>query len=229
MIDVKLPVRKAFYDLLNGALTYQGSLVPVVDDMKNLGDASTLWVLLSNQTGADSSTFQTFDSDETIVLDVVYKGASRVNKEQVDNVVGQILPLALPAPGSNGLNPFPSVQINCVKVSSDQYLTTALNSSNSVIRRLVTFRMHVRQTGLTTPTPPIPSFRNPVVSADFNGNPMSYANGNLKNRTFLLFLNGIGFLDLGTQWQHLQDGGFQILLNNFDATLNSYTFYLLLQ
>lgn len=229
MIDVKLPVRKAFYDLLMGHLTYNANLVPVVDDTKNLGDNSTMYVLLSNQTGSDTSSFQTFDTNETLVLDVVFKAASRPSKEAVDNIVAQILPLVLPAPGTNGLQPSASVQINCVKVDSDQYLTLQLNSSNSVVRRLVTFKMRVRQTGISVPTPPIPAFRNPVVSTDFNGNPTQYANGNLKNRTFLLYLNGIGFLDLGTQWQYLQDGGFEILLNNFDATQNSYTFYLLLQ
>ena len=229
MIDVKLPIRKAFYDLLSTALTYGGNLVPVVDDMKNLGDASNPYVLLSNQAGADASTFQTFDSTETIVLDIVNKAGSRTNKEVVDNVAGQILPLVIPAPGTNGLNPVPSVQINCVQLHADSYLTLSLNSSNSVIRRLLTFRMRARQTGLSVPTLPIPSFRNPVISTDFNGNPTEFANGNLKGRTFLLYLNGIGFLTLGTQWSYLQDGGFEILLPNFDSTNNSYTFYLLLQ
>src|ERR1700761_1706845 len=104
MIDVKLGIRKAYYDLLSGALTYNTNLVPVVDDVKNLGDAANPYVLLSNQAGVDASTFATFDSTDTIVLDIVYKGGSRVNKAIVDAVAGQILPLVLPAPGRNGLS-----------------------------------------------------------------------------------------------------------------------------
>lgn len=227
MIDVKLPVRKAFYDLLSGALTLNANLVPVVDDAKNLGDPSMTFVLLSSQTGNQASTFQTFDSNETIVLDIVSKAGARTNKEIVDAVAAQIIPLVITSPGSNGLIPDPSIQINCVELSDDRYLTMALNSSNTVVRRLLTFKMRVRQTGTTNPPTPIPSFRNPIVSTDF-ANATEYINGHLKGRTFLLYFNGIGFLT-PDQFAILPDGGFQILLNNFDATQNSYTFFLLLQ
>ena len=38
----------------------------------------------------------------------------------------------------------------------------------------------------------------------------TYSNAGLKGRTFLLYLNGIGFLEPGTQWQDVAGGGFQI-------------------
>lgn len=228
MIDVKLGVRKAYYDLLSAALIYNSNLVPVVDDAKNLGDASNPYVLLSNQAGADASTFATFDSIETIVLDIVFKAGSRVNKGVVDTVAGQILALILPSPGHNGLTPIPGLWIDCTILESDRYMTMALNSSNSVIRRLLTFRQHVRQTGSSVPVPPIPAFQNPVVSDNF-ATATEYVNAGLKNKTFLLYLNGVGFLTSGIAWEYVAGGGFNILLNNFDATQNSYTFYLLLQ
>src|SRR6185503_10434161 len=140
MIDVKQRIRKAYYDLLMGQLNNGLDLVPVVDDVKALGDASTAWVLLSNQAGADASTFQTFDSDETIVLDIVFKSASRVNKQVPDMIAGQILALVLPSPGNNGLSPDAAIQINCVRLSDDKYLTQVLNNSNTVVRRLLTFK-----------------------------------------------------------------------------------------
>lgn len=227
MIDVKLPIRKAYYDLLSGALTLNSNLVPVVDDAKNLGDASMTYVLLSNQTGSPANTFQTFDSFETIVVDIVAKAVSRSNKEVADNVAAQIIPLVITAPGMNGLVPGPEIQINCVELYDDRYLTLALNSSNSVVRRLLTFKQRVRQTGTIIPPTPIPSFRNPIVSSDF-ANSTEYINGHLKGRTFLLYLNGIGFLT-PDQFVSLTDGGFQILINNFDAIQNNYTFFLLLQ
>lgn len=227
MIDVKLPIRKAFYDLLSAALTLNTNLIPVVDDAKNLGDASMTYVLLSNQAGAPANTFQTFGSMETIVLDIVAKAGARTNKEIADLVASQIIPLVITGPGSNGLIPGPQIQINCVELSDDRYLTLAMNSSNAVVRRLLTFKMRVTQTGSTTPVTPIPAFRNPITSPDF-ANATEYINGNLKGRTFLLYLNGIGFL-MPDQFSILPDGGFQILINNFNSTQNSYTFFLLLQ
>src|SRR5881628_3167605 len=146
MIDVKKPIRKAYYELLNGALSYGSANVPVSDDVKKLADTASVYVILSNQTGSDSGTMQSFDSDETIVLDIVYKGSSRVNKEVVDNVASQIFNLVLPRPGEDGLPQQMGVQINCVRVSGDEYLTMSLNNSNSVVRRLITFKQHVRQT-----------------------------------------------------------------------------------
>jgi len=228
MIDVKLPIRKAFYDLLNGQLTYGLNMVPVVDDIKNLGDAATAYVLLSNQVGVDASTFQTFDSDETLVLDIVFKAGSRSNKAVPDGIAGQILPLLMPAPGVNGLVPSASIQINCVQLHDDRYMPAMFNGSNTVTRRLLTFKMHVRQTGSTSPVMPLPAFQNPIVSAVFES-ATQYGNQVLKGKSFLLYLNGVGFLENGVQWDYLNTGGFEILLNDFDATRNSYVFYLLLQ
>lgn len=228
MIDVKQPVRQAYYDLLNGALTFGGNPVPVSDDIKKLADNSTIYVILSNQTGIDSSTFQTFDSEETIVLDIVYKAGARASKEVVDNIAGQICMLVLPAPGINGLTSAPGVQINCVKKSDDRYMTLALNSSNSVVRRLLTFSQHVRQTGSAGIPPPFVPLTNPIKSADFT-TPTKYLNASLKGRIYSLFLNDSpGFMEEGVDWQYDPAGGFEILLPNFNATLNSVIIYLLL-
>lgn len=228
MIDVKQPVRKAYYDLLNGALSYAGNLVPVSDDIKKMADTSTIYVILSNQTGTDSSTFQTFDSDETIVLDIVYKAGGRASKEAVDNIAGQILGLVLPAPGLTGLISGPGVQINCVKLSDDRYMTLTLNSSNSVIRRLITFKQHIRQTQNNTPVNGIKGIMT-VKSLDFSS-ATGYINNGLLGRTYALFLNDTPkFLEYGTDWAYdLVNGGFIILLPNFNTTLNNYTIYVLL-
>lgn len=228
MIDVKQPLRKAYYDLLAGMLTYGGNIIPVADDAKKLGDAATLYVILTNQSGADSSTFQTFDSDETIVLDIVYKSGARVNKETVDNVAAQILNLVLPAPGLTGLISGPGVQFNCVKLKDDRYLTLQLNSSNSVVRRLLTFSQHVRQTQTNIPVNGIKGIIT-VKSPDF-ATATGYINAGLKGRTFAVFLNDTPkFLDFGTDWMYdTVNGGFTILIPNFNAALNSYTIYVLL-
>lgn len=230
MIDVKQPLRMAYFDLLSGALTYGGNPVPVSDDAKKLGDASTLYVILSSQSGADSSTFQTFDSDETIVLDIVFKSGARVNKETVDNIAGQILAILIPYPGVSGLSSPPGTQINCVRLKDDRYLTLQLNSSNSVVRRLLTISHHVRQTGSPSPIPAnIPNFQNPIASPDFT-TATGYQNAWLKGRTFSLFLNDAQkFLKEGVDWTYDNvNGGFIILIPNFNATLFNYTIYVLL-
>lgn len=146
MIDVKKPVREAYFNLLNGHLTYLGVNVQVTDDVKSLGDPSTMYVILSNQTGASANTFQTFDSTETIALDIVFKATARANKEAVDTVANSILLLVMPSPGITGLISPAGVQINCVTLNDDRYIPLIFNGSNSVVRRILTFKQHVRQT-----------------------------------------------------------------------------------
>jgi len=227
MIDVKSLVRKAYYELLNGSLSFNGVNVPVSDDLKKLQDSgANIYVLLSNQTSSNLDTMQTWDSQETIVLDIVHK-AARSNKQTVDNIANQIFGLILPSPGVDSLIRQTGIHINCVNVGQDEYLTLTLGQSLTMTRRLITFRQHVRQTLDNTPMPGLKKIF-PIGSSDFS-TATDYDNIDLAGKTFQLFFNDVGrFLDFGTEWEYKTTGGFKILLPDFDATLNIYEFYVLL-
>ena len=227
MIDVKKPIRKAYFELLNGALSFGGNNVPVSDDAKKLADTASVYVILSNQAGSDAGTMQSFDSDENIVLDIVYKGSSRVNKEVVDDVASQIFNLVLPRPGEDGLPRQMGVQINCVRVSGDTYLTMALNSANSVVRRLLTFKQHVRQTLDNTP---VVGLKGIIPINSGFATATQYVDSSLSGKSYEIFMNDAGvFLKYGMDWEYLPGGGFEILLADFDATENNYDIYILLK
>lgn len=157
MIDVKQPLRTAYYQLLNGFLTFNSAPVPVSDDARKLIDSGVYpYVLLSSQSGVELNTLASFDSQEDIILDIVDKSLARTNKQNVDAVANQIVQLVCPNPAQNGLPGQPGISINNVRLSNDNYITLALNTSNSVIRRLLTFRQYVRQTGTQfTPVNPV--------------------------------------------------------------------------
>lgn len=230
MIDVSQPVRKAYYELLNGNLLYNGIGVPVSDDLKKLQDSgSSVYVLLSNQDGVNSDTMQSWDSDESIVLDIVFKAATRSNKAVVDNVAGQIFALLLPSPTAAAALPVQTgIQINCVRLDSSRYLTSSLGQANTLVRRLLTFKQHVRQTLDPTVMQGIKGIIN-VKSTDF-ANAKEYLNENLAGKVFELFSNDTPkFLEFGVEWEYIDSGGFRILLSNFDATLNNYNIYVLLK
>lgn len=228
MIDVKKPVRKAYYELLNGALSYNATNVPVSDDAKKLADTASLYVILSNQSGVDAGTMHSFDSSEDIVIDIVHKGSSRVNKEVVDNVASQILNLVLPLPSTDGLPLQMGVQINCVRLSDDRYITLALNNSNSVVRRLLTFKQRVRQTLDNTPVIGLKGIIA-ISGADF-ATATQYVNASLNGKSYEIFFNDASvFIKHDTEWQYLPGGGFEIFLPGFDATENNYDIYILLK
>ena len=229
MIDVKQPLRTAYYELLNGNLLYNNIGVPISDELKNLQDAgATAYVLLSNQDGADNSTFQSWDSDENITLDIVFKATARANKQVVDNIAGQILSLLFPSPGHCALPRQTGIQINCVKLSADRYITLALGQAQIMVRRLLTFKQRIRQTLDMTIMAGLSKIFG-VASSDFSSI-TGYANADLIGKTFELFWNdNSSFLEYGRDWEYKPSGGFDILIPNFNASLNNYNIYVLLK
>lgn len=147
MIDVKQPLRTAYYQLLNGNLIYLTAAIPVGDDLVKLqSTGAQLYVFFSTQSGNDTSTFSSFDSKQTIVIDIVYRGKTRAPKSIVDNIAGQILNLVRPTPSTNGLPAQAGIAINNVQNIQDQTLDLQIDSSTTIRRRLLTFSQDVRQT-----------------------------------------------------------------------------------
>ena len=147
MRDPKLSLRTAYYQLLNGALTYNAVTIPVSDDLLNLASSSALqYVILSTQSSQDTSTFSSFDTREDIIIDIVSKAQSRLSKTVVDSIASQIMNLVLPNPGQNGLPSQANFVFQNVQKIADRYIDLQLNSSTTVVRRLLTFTQTVRQT-----------------------------------------------------------------------------------
>lgn len=75
-----------------------------------------------------------------------------------------------------------------------------------------------------------------ITSSDFEPDGITYINTDLVNNTFLLFWNDLPrFIynateaPLQTEWQYQVGGGFQILIQGFDANTNDYHLYLFLK
>jgi len=229
MIDVKQPLRKAYYELLDNSLNYNSANVPVSDDLKKLQDAGVnLYVLITTQSGNDAGTMQSWDSEEDLSLDIVFKGGARANKQVVDNIAGQILGLVFPSPGIDGLARQTGIQINCVRLTDDRNLDMTLGAASTMTRRRLTFRQHIRQTLDTTPMTGLKGIIQ-VRGVEF-ASAREYLNPDLAGKLYEVFLNDTPiFLDFGVDWEYIPSGGFRILMPNFDATLNNYNIYVLLK
>lgn len=229
MIEVKQPLRKAYYELLNNSLSYGGSNVPVSDDLKKLQDVGVnIYVLITAQSGSDAGTMQSWDSDEDLSLDIVFKAGVRANKQVVDNIAGQIFALIFPSPGIDGLARQTGVQINCVRLVDDRNLDMTLGAASTMTRRRLTFRQHIRQTLDNIPMTGLKGIIN-VRGVDF-ASATEYLNADLAGRLYEIFLNDTPkFLEYGADWEYIDTGGFRILLPNFNASLNNYNIYVLLK
>jgi len=147
MHDVQQQVRTAYYQLLNGNLTSNSNPVPIGDELRKFLDTENIYVILSSQSGVNDSNFRYFGSTEDIVIDIVFKAASRANKQVLDDVANQILNLVFPTdnPSVNNLPTQSGAQFLNVQLKDSRYMNLSLNNSSTVIRRLLTFRQTIVQ------------------------------------------------------------------------------------
>lgn len=234
MVDVQRYVRQAYYQLLNGNVTCAippatiPAVVPVGDELRKFADTDNIYIILSSQSGVDNRNFTFFMTYEEIVIDIVFKAASRANKQVLDSVANQVIALVLPSssPAINGLPAQAGMQFLDVYLRESRYMSLALNNSSTVIRRLLTFRQTVGQSsdmgaGITGIVK--------ITGADFT-DATNYINPLYLGQTYKVYYNNASkFWDFGTQWVYNMAGGFTILdPPNFNAKDGGiYEFYLL--
>lgn len=144
MIDVKQLLRAAYYSLLNGHLVYNGNIIPVSDSVEKLADTSDIYVLLTQQYGTPVLTQQSWNSEETMLLDIVSRG-TRVSKNVTDNIASQIFSLLFPSHSvSSGLVPV-GINITSARVTDDRFLVFGQTGGKNVTRRLITITQLVTQ------------------------------------------------------------------------------------
>lgn len=144
MLDTAKPVRQAFYNLLNGAITYDSFSVGVSDEKLKAGNTNdSNYVILSSQTASPDYTKTSRDEICTIVIDIITKQGNSVSKDIADSIAGQILTLVSSTPNTHNLVAPSPFQFLDLKKESDSYLPLQLSDTTSIMRRLMTFSLRV--------------------------------------------------------------------------------------
>src|SRR5579864_3745492 len=111
MIDFKNPLRTAYYQLLYNKLLIGGQFVPVSDSVEKIADKESVYVLFTQQNGQSQNTHHSWNSIESMTIDVITRG-QRVAKSTVDKVVSQIYSILFPTPyGLSALPAQPGISI----------------------------------------------------------------------------------------------------------------------
>ena len=135
--------RKAFFQALDGVLSYQGKAVPVYDTFSD-EDNGAHQVMLTNQTSTDTSDKYSFAWDCTLVIDVVTRTKGTGNKSIADNISEQITNIIQPDRKTIGLtidNPF---QLLNLQLQSTRYLEEQ-TPSRYMVRKLLTYSFRIVQ------------------------------------------------------------------------------------
>jgi hypothetical protein len=116
-----------------------------------------------------------------------------------------------------------------MRITDDRYLVFQTTGAVNVKRRLITVTQLCSQGGSLGGSIPVFNIPSPITSPDFT-NATDYNNTALKYVNYFLFLNDASnYLLEGVEYVKIPTGGFTILLPNFNALTNFYTFYIIQQ
>lgn len=140
MKDIGLSLRTAYYNRLQGAITYGGEVVNVYDSSAVPNTANKPYILLSTyiSTELGEGSKQSYAQEVTLLIDVVTKFPNSMGgKKQCDTISNSVIELVR------------TRQAGYLTMSGFQIITTLLDSNQTleelvsdgvVVRRLIRFR-----------------------------------------------------------------------------------------
>ncbi|MGN6436874.1 MAG: hypothetical protein ACTHMM_10090 [Agriterribacter sp.] len=143
MIDPGKYIRKAFFSALDGHVIYDGKVIPVFDTFSD-EDEGKFQIMLTNQTGSNTSDKQHFTGDHTLVIDIVTKTKGSGNKEIADNIAEQITQIIQPTRTTTGLTIDTPFQLLNLRLQNSSYLEEG-TKSHFIVRKLLTYAFRIVQ------------------------------------------------------------------------------------
>lgn len=133
-------IKDAYYDLLDGNITYNGSPIPVYDEEAD-PSGNSFYIIISTVTDTDKPVKSKFFSDTQIVIDVITLLDYQITKEKeiVDVICGKIMNLVLPTPDTTGIADTADFQAVSVRRESSNHLPVADTGTKKVVRRVLRF------------------------------------------------------------------------------------------
>lgn len=133
-------IKDAYYTLLDGAVTYNGSPIPVYDEEAE-PSGNDYYIIISTVTDTDNPNKHKFINETTVLIDVVTKMDYTITKtkEIVDVITGKVLQLVLPSINSTGLADDTDFQILNVRKESSYHLPMTDTGTKKIIRRVTRF------------------------------------------------------------------------------------------
>lgn len=138
MRDVSGPIRKKYFELLNGVLLINSNLVPVYDDYIPNTVATPWYVIIEVTSDVEIPTKTSVISDTSVQLSIFTKDTTANSGRAVDSIAGQVYDIIYPTQNSK-ISLEPEFQVVFMNRSNDTRLR-ALQTNNAIfINRFITF------------------------------------------------------------------------------------------
>lgn len=148
MIDVGMILRKAYFNAIgNGAITYAGSDIPVVDEKLDVNITEhDIYVLFTDQsednTNANKSNWAT---EVNMRLQIINQRKATNTKEVVEDVSNQILSILFPTRNTNGLTIDSPLKLTYAHKVSGEYNPLIKNDSGFLISKILIIKNRITQ------------------------------------------------------------------------------------
>jgi hypothetical protein len=133
-------IKDAYFNALDGNITYNGSTIPVYDEEAD-ETGGDYYIIISTITDADLPNKGKFMNDVEVLIDVVSQNNWRVDlvKQIVDSITAKILNEIIPSIGTTSLIENADFQIVDVRKASTQHIPVIDTGTKKIVRRLTRF------------------------------------------------------------------------------------------
>lgn len=133
-------IKSAYYTALDGAITYNGSTIPVYDEEAD-ETGGDYYIIISTIVDANLPNKGKFMNEVEVLIDVVSQNNFRVDlvKGIVDAITAKVLNVIIPSINTTSLAGNADFQIVDVRKSASQHVPILDTGTKKIVRRLTRF------------------------------------------------------------------------------------------
>ena len=132
------PFRKAIFDVLNGTVSYSGSVVPIYDKKVHSGSQPTVYMYFGSQSETDATEQDcSYQYNSQLNLIIVAKNGSEVSQDTIDDIGDTVLQLLINAPGDDNLSQQPGFSIYELKLGSAAAGEVQISPTQSELQKIL--------------------------------------------------------------------------------------------
>lgn len=145
MNDAGQAIRKAYYDALNGQITINGSVIPIVDEKLDVNITEhDLYMLIGGQGGTVSGVKGMWAKELDISITAVNRRKATNTKTLIEDICDQMLTILFPTRTTNGLTVAAPFKLTYARLLSENYAFDK-ETGEWVISKTLVFRNHITQ------------------------------------------------------------------------------------
>lgn len=137
-------LRKAFFDLLDGQVSYDSTTVAVYEGE---GRVSKYQILIGELSISDRSDKHSFSGRGSQLISIVNEGPGKLVHKHIDAIGDLVMDLIQPAPRENGID-VDEFQIIGLKKESQNYLDERSGTGGYITRLLLRYSFFINQINL---------------------------------------------------------------------------------